>query len=179
MAPPDRGSPELRKHKLVLSGSVMQEADCLGVLFGRKLIDEDALRAGRNYGYLTMMVRRGWGLQEGSVNDLWRRMVAGTFEVPGPRPTAADGGASDNIARARQALAKRRRALEAAGMHVLFVVNSVCVDNYWSKQLKRLVNGQPGKRGDFVYLSDLKEGLSILAGLRRRRDEMGRAEAAE
>jgi hypothetical protein len=72
-----------------------------------------------------------------------------------------------------------RRALEAAGLNVLFVTNSVVLDNYWSAPLKRLVNGQPGKRGDWRYLGDLREWLAVLAGLRRRRDELGRAQAAE
>ncbi|HEY1430944.1 MAG TPA: hypothetical protein VGF39_04845 [Stellaceae bacterium] len=55
-APPsDRGTVQLRKYKLVLAGSVMQEADCLGVLHGRGVIDEAGFRAGRSYGYLTML----------------------------------------------------------------------------------------------------------------------------
>jgi hypothetical protein len=157
----------------------MIEADVLGVLHGRGFIGEDALRAGRSYGYLTHLARRGWGLQEGSVNDLWRRLISGTFDIIGVRPPSADGGAADGVDRARVALAHHRRALEAAGLHILFVVNSVCLDNYWSAPLKRLVNGQPGKRGDWAYLGDLREGLSVLAGLRSERDELGRAEAAE
>ncbi|HEY1430943.1 MAG TPA: hypothetical protein VGF39_04840 [Stellaceae bacterium] len=100
-------------------------------------------------------------------------------DVGTPRPSWGDGAAADSIDRARVALANRRRALEAAGLHVLFVVNSVCIDNYWSAPLKRLINGQPGKRGDWAYLGDLKEGLAVLAGFRRGRDELGRAQAAE
>jgi hypothetical protein len=77
--PPDFGTSQLRKHKLVLAGSVIAEADCLSVLYGRKLIDEAAFRARRRYAFLTALARRGWGLQEGSVNDLWRRLIAGNF----------------------------------------------------------------------------------------------------
>jgi hypothetical protein len=125
----------------------MAEADCLGVLYGRKLISEDAFRAGRNYALLTALARRSWGLSEGSVNALWHRLISGTVEDIGtPRPVWADSS-TDSIELARMALARRRQVLTEAGLHVLFVVNSVCVDNYWSKQLKRLVNGQPGKRG--------------------------------
>jgi hypothetical protein len=179
--PPDPGSPELRKHKILLAGSVMAEADVLGVLRGRDLISEDALRAGRSYNALTRLARRGWGLSEGSVNDLWRRLISGIVdgEIGTPRPLSAEGGASDNIARARMALAKQRKALEAAGLHVMFTTHSVVLDNYWSAAVRRLVNGQPGKRGDWRYLGDLREGLSVLAGLRRGRDELGRAAAAE
>jgi hypothetical protein len=118
--------------------------------------------------YLTHVARRGWGLQEGSVNDLWRRLIAGDFQVVlGPRPSSADSGSPDNINRARAALDHRRRALEAAGLHVLFVVNSVCLDSHWAPWLKRIASGQPGKRGDWRYLGDLKEGLAVLAGLRQ------------
>lgn len=159
----------------------MAEADCLGVLYGRKLISEDAFRAGRNYALLTALARRSWGLSEGSVNALWHRLISGTVEDIGtPRPVWADSS-TDSIELARMALARRRQVLTEAGLHVLFVVNSVCVDNYWSKQLKRLVNGQPGKRGDWLYLSDLKEGLHRLAELRssRRREVVSEAEAAE
>jgi hypothetical protein len=85
----------------------MAEADCLGVLYGRKLISEDAFRAGRNYALLTALARRSWSLSEGSVNALWHRLISGTVEDIGtPRPVWADSS-TDSIELARMALARR------------------------------------------------------------------------
>ena len=88
-----------------------------------------------------------------------------------PRPSSG-GAEPDSLNRVRATLAKQRKALGEAGLNVLFVVNSVCIDNYWSARLKRLVNGQPGKRGDFLYLGDLKHGLWVLSELARSRREV-------
>ena len=85
-----------------------------------------------------------------------------------PRPLWGDGAESDSLDRVGVALARRRKALEEAGVSVLFVVNSVCIDNYWSPWLKRLASGQSGKRRDFLCLGDLKHGLWVLSQLGRR-----------
>lgn len=183
MAPPDKGTKELRRHRLVLSGSVLAEADTLGVLHARGCISEDGYTAGRNYQALTVIARRGWGLQEGSVAELWRRVISGTVDLLTGSRQSADliGTADANTERARLALGERRKALEAAGLHVLFVVNSIVLDNHWSPWLKRIVNGSPARRGDFVFLGDLRTGLAVLDDLRRRsrRRKPPQAEAAE
>jgi hypothetical protein len=114
------------------------------------------------------------------VNDLWRRLIAGTLsDIGTPRPSWGDGTAPDSLDRAGVALSRRHKALEEAGLNVLFVTNSECIDNYWSPWLKRLANGQTGKRRDFLYLNDLKHGLWVLGEFGRRRASPAGTEAAE
>ena len=170
-APPDYGSPQLLAHRRTLSGRTDLPADALDVLYGRGLIDEPGYRAGRSYADLARIVRRSLGLTEASVNDLWKRLVAGGGTPLTPAPAVSDGRVADRLDRARSALERRRSALQQAGSSVLFVTDSIVIDNSWPAWLKRIVRGRPGARGDFLSLNDLKHGLWTLAELGRERRE--------
>jgi hypothetical protein len=79
VAPPDRGTTQLRRFKQTLNPSQPGlPADPLAVLFTREKISAASYGAGRRFAALTVFARRGWQLQEASVADLWRRVIAGT-----------------------------------------------------------------------------------------------------
>ena len=170
--PPDYGSPQLLAHRKALSGRTDLPANPLDTLFGRGLIDEPGYRAGIGYAALTAIVRRGLGPSQASVAALWERVIAGNVtDVGTRRPEWGTGGESDALNRVRLALDRRRRALEAAGLSVLYVTNCICIDRNWPAWLKRIVLGRPGERGDFLFLNDLKFGLWTLVEHGRRCQE--------
>jgi hypothetical protein len=150
-------------------------ADPLAVLYSRELISEGSYAAGRRFGALTAIARRGWNLQEASVNDLWRRLVAGTssgFGIP------VSGGNNPVVDRLRQQLERMRRDLWRPGEQgeMYFAVMGVCVDLAWPAWLKRIVLGRSGYPGDHRRFGLVREGLHRLAELRSKRRQALAAE---
>jgi hypothetical protein len=181
--PPDLGTKEVRRLRQILNGRIDLPADPLAVLYSRELIGEASYAAGRRFGALIAISRRGWNLQEASVNDLWRRMVAGTSGGVGIPVTSSSNPADDSIPSSVDQLRRRlegmRRELwrPREGGEMYFAVLGVCVDLAWPAWLKRIVLGRSGYPGDFRLLGQVKEGLHRLAELRAR--SPARAMAAE
>jgi hypothetical protein len=53
---------------------------------------------------------------------------------------------------------------------VLFTTNAIVIDGSWPSWLKRLVTRWPERSGDYQRLGQLREGLSRLVELSRRRE---------
>jgi hypothetical protein len=153
------------------------------------LISAASYAAGRRFGGLVAIARRGWNLQEASVNDLWRRMVAGTSGGVGIIPVTAgsnpaDDDTPDTVDELRRKLEDMRKVLWHPGEQgeLYFAVLAITVDLAWPAWLKRVVLGSSTYQGDFRHFGLVKEGLHRLAELRTsrpRRDEPIREMAAE
>jgi hypothetical protein len=191
--PRDLGPPEVRRLRAILNpGQPGLPADPLAALFARSFIDEKSYHAGRYFSALMAIARRGWDLRDGSVVQLYRRMVAGVLgEDMGQIPNSSQftNGHDRAADHARGKLRAMREALWHSGEAgaVYHTVMAICVDSAWAPWLKRLLvgggwgaGGSP-KAQDYRQLSDLKEGLHLLAELEssRRREVSPVREAAE
>jgi hypothetical protein len=193
-APPDFGPAEVQRLRRILNpGQPGLPADPLSALRARDFIDERQYQAGRYFGALVAISRRGWNLADGSVAYAYRRMVAGIVgEEAGSIPVpeyAANGHDRSAADHARDTLERMRSELWRPGEDgaVYQAVMSTAVDCAWRPWLKRLlVGGGWGAGGgpqaqDYRHLSALKEGLFRLAefGSARRREVSGERLAAE
>ena len=114
--------------RLLLNGRDDLDTTPLSALYGRNLIDLKSYAAGRRYAALNEVIRRAWGLQEGSVADLYRRMVAGTV---GDIGTVLPGGGgivgSAEAARCELALLNARLWLPGEDGARYFAVRALVV----------------------------------------------------
>jgi hypothetical protein len=142
-APPiDRGTAELRRRRVQVTGQPELPDDLLGALYGRGVVDLEAYTAGREFAALVRLVRLGLGLTEGSAAGTWRTILAATsrgqpifdFGYPGAE-------------RARRALTRFRRDMGLASWRAV----SDTTDNLWPAR-------------NFVgFVVDLRSGLDYLA----------------
>jgi hypothetical protein len=184
--PPDLGTAQIRRLKQILNPRMPGlPADPLAALYSRGLISEASYAAGRRFGALTTIARRGWQLQEASVSDLWRRMVSGTMgDISTPRALGSADPADDEVPttadQMRGRLARMREELWPPGEQgeIFFAVQAICVDLAWPSWLKRIVLGSSTYPGDHRHFGQVREGLHRLAELRSVRI-WARAEAAE
>jgi hypothetical protein len=182
--PRDLGPPEIQRLRAILNpGQPGLPADPLAALLARNFIDERSYNAGRYFSALVAISRRGWDLRDGSVAQLYRRMVAGivgedvgTIPIPdSPVPNGHDRSAAD---RAREWLREMRAEL-ARDPAILQVVTSIVIDGRWEGWCKRLLTRLAEQPGDWRCLGDLREGLRRLAELgTSRRQEVSPACAA-
>ena len=164
----DLGTAELRRLRLLLNGRDDLDTTPLSALYGRNLIDLKSYAAGRRYAALNEVIRRAWGLQEGSVADLYRRMVAGTV---GDIGTVLPGGGgivgSAEAARSELALLDARLWLPGEDGARYFAVRALVVDGAWPPWLKRRVLREPQRTRDQRRLEVLQDALERLAEPRR------------
>jgi hypothetical protein len=167
-----------------LNGRTDLPCDPLALLFAREKISAASYAAGRRFASLTVFSRRAMNLQEASVADFWRRLVAGTpGDIGTPPPVGADDDTPTTADHLRRRLERMREELWRPGEQgeLYFAVMAICVDAAWPAWLKRVVLGHPGYPGDHRRFGLVKEGLYRLVELARRREEAPavRAEAAE
>lgn len=118
----DKGTDELRRHRISLSGNQDVPHDYpLDVLHARNLITESQAKAGQRLAYLRWVV---WGPPRGwtATSDLYAKMVA---QVDGRGPRAEPGSRAD-IDRARR-YDDALSTLKASGPYPLHYVMSVAV----------------------------------------------------
>jgi hypothetical protein len=152
----DHGTDELRALRQRLNGRSDLSADPLSWLFAHERIDRRCYDAGRRYQALTETVWRAWGLQQGSVADLYRRMGAGTIADIGTiTPTGNGGIGSADVARATLA------AMNAELGDRFDLVRAVVIEGAWPAWLRRIVLRMTEPR-DAGRLGKLVEALGRL-----------------
>jgi hypothetical protein len=160
----DRGTDELQWLRLVLNGRPDLSADPLSWLLAHDRIDRRCYDAGRRYQALTETVWRAWGLQQGSVADLYRRMGAGTIaDIGTSTPTGNGGIGSADVARAVLDAMNAElwpRGDSGAGF---YLVRAVVVEGAWPAWLRRIVVRTIEPR-DAARLDQLVDALGRLAG---------------
>jgi hypothetical protein len=75
-APADVGTAELRWHRVTLTTRGDLPDDLLGALYGHGMIEVELYDAGRAFGDLVRLVRRGMGLGDASPAGTWRGILA-------------------------------------------------------------------------------------------------------
>lgn len=169
---PDLGTLELRLLRQRLNGRIDLPADPLVALLARDLIDLPQYSAARRYAYLVARARHGWGLSDGSVADLYRRMIAGTIGDIATRHLEP-GNPGESEAAERE-LARMNAELwppgdPGIGFHV---VRRVVLDSSWPSWLKRKILREPERPRDDARLAILREALGRLVSLRRPRPDV-------
>jgi hypothetical protein len=127
----DLGTDEMRRLRQLLNGRLDLPTTPLAALYSRGFLDLASYEAGTLFAALTAISRGGWGFSDGSVQDMWRRLLVGEGGEPivrltnGHDPTLADQARS-RVAEMREELLREDR--EGA---VLGVVSSVSIDGAW------------------------------------------------
>jgi hypothetical protein len=166
---PDLGTAELRLLRQRLNGRIDLPADPLGALLARELIELPQYSAARRYAYLVARARAGWGLSEGSVADLYRRMIAGTIGDIATRHLES-GSPGESEAAERELLRMNAELRPPGDSGVGFhMVRAVVLDSAWPSWLKRKILREPERPRDDARLAILREALGRLVSLRRPR----------
>jgi hypothetical protein len=184
--PPDLGTVEVRRLRMILNGRIDLPIAPLDALFSREFVDEPGYVAGRRYASLVACARRGWKIPDGSVAHWWRMISAGPIDAGNVRLGLAsrsevDDSAPDSVEGARYRLERMRRELWRPGEDgsVFQTTTSVVIDAVWDSWLKRLLTRLPERDGDFKRLGQLREGLLRLIEANRRHVGAPRPQAAE
>lgn len=165
----DLGTDEVRRLRRVLNGREDLAADPLSALFARDLIDKHQYDAARRYAALTEIMRHGWGLQEGSVADLYRRMIAGNAaDIIVRNASHASGEVLSSADVAKTTLIRINAALWPPGDdgRAFYAVQAIAIDQLWPAWLQRVVLRATGPR-DQAALAILVEGVGRLVEARR------------
>jgi hypothetical protein len=176
----DLGTREVQRLRQLLNGRLDLPTTPLASPYSRGFIERPP-SAGCRFAASTALARGGWGFQDGSVQDLWRLLVAEGSHAFVRTTNGHDHTLADT---ARMRLAEMRAELLRGDKDgaILSVVISVCVDGSWLPWIKRLLTNWSDQPVVYRHLSDLKEGLHRLVELgtsRRRLVSSARAEAAE
>jgi hypothetical protein len=175
---PDLGTAELRLLRQRLNGRIDLPADPLGALLARQLIELPQYSAARRYAYLVARARAGWGLSEGSVADLYRRMIAGTIGDIATRHLEP-GNPGESEASERE-LARMNAELWPPGDPGLGfnMVRAVVLDSAWPSWLKRVLFRLPQRPRDDARLGIFTQALGRLVAMKRPRSSAWSACAA-
>jgi hypothetical protein len=162
---PDLGPEQVQRLRQLLNGRLDLPVTPLASLYSRGFLDAASYTAGCRFSALTAIARGGWGFQDGSVAQLYHRLLAGEGGEAFVRVTNGHDHCFADDCRALVAQMRCELQRQSEDGAVLSAVTSVCVDQAWLPWIKRILSHVPELRGDYVQLGLLREGLHRLAEL--------------
>jgi hypothetical protein len=162
-APPDEGTPQLRRRKIQATSRPDLEIDSVGVLFGRGHLDAHQYDA---LGLISTWLRRAaraWGGKDGSCEGLWHA-ITGALVSTGFAPVPASGGNFGLGDQARRALQRACRTLDGSRRLIIGLAEGGA-----PPLVLHVLEGKVTP-ADKIELDRLRFGLDALAGRRGRVD---------